>query len=197
MMSLAADTTRVPTMKLCSAATLDELNRWFDGAAPGHRAEYASGHVFPREAASVKRARELEEAGLATLVTRRDEHTPGRTIYLIVKLEKAAVVCIGDVEGGAAKEQKRRLMQRLRQLAGSGEPCPKYADLAEIVGLDRSKPSGRRVRHLLEQLEKDGQITIHPGDAKRGPAITIRAPGRARGKSTARRGEAGGLNDGE
>lgn len=176
-----------PAMLLCSAATLDALEEWFAGAAPGHRAEYARGFVPPRETATWKRAGDLARSGAATLTTARDESNPGVTIYMIVK-------CEGGDEQAAPKArpldlarlQKASLMKRLVRCAERGQATPTYADLAAHLALPAGAKSKRRVRHLLEAMEAAGRITIHAGDATRGPAITIRGTGRARGKSTRR-----------
>lgn len=179
-------------MQLAFATPLGDLMQWFEHARPGERAVYASGFTLPREAASVKRARELQEAGSAHLVADRDPADPRRQIWLIEKRAAPPASREGRGRHHAAaaprpdltREQMRFVMRRLRDAAAAGLECPSYAAIAKDLCLRPGSASRRRARYLLQRLEKEKKIAVEPGSATQPPVVTILMRGKGCGKST-------------
>lgn len=175
---------------LSSATSLAALKEWFDSAAPGDRATYATGLDLPREHESVRFANELVQIGLAHLTQRRDPNDRRRWLFEITRAEAASDksangAAVGAVRPDLTAEQMRCLMRRLREVAAAGSPCPSYAEMARHLAMRGDSRGRMRARYLVNRLEKEKQITVKPGASSHPPVITILARGKARGKSTA------------
>ncbi|MAY19747.1 MAG: hypothetical protein CL955_03935 [Erythrobacteraceae bacterium] len=193
-MNAVAEKTATFSIQLGTATSLEELTRWFEGAAVGEKVVYASGFTCPREHESVQAARRWAEAGKAHLTQDRDPIDALRWQYFITKgsVERAVVVSAARSSGRGyagprpdlTREQMRALMQRLRKVAHDGEPCPSYADLAKFLCLRADRRGRMRARYLIGRLESEKQIAVQPGGPTQPLVVTILKPGRARGKST-------------
>ncbi|MBD2842685.1 hypothetical protein [Erythrobacter rubeus] len=184
------------SIRLAVAVEVDALDAWFAEAKPGERERYAEGFELPRDAPSVKRARELAQAQAAHLLTQRHADDPRRTTWLIEKRGRPRSQ--GDARKGRGptppqnpgprpdltREQMRSLLNRLRKAAHDGEPCPSRTALAQYLALGKARRGRDRIGYLLKRLEREGAIELIAGDATRPPVVTILKAGRARGKST-------------
>src|SRR4051812_46377180 len=78
------------TLALASAVPASDLQRWFDGAAAGHRAVYASGLVLLQHADGVRLARRLANGERARLSEERDADNPRLRRWYIEKVQPAS-----------------------------------------------------------------------------------------------------------
>lgn len=183
----AADRAERFTIRLGSATSLASLIDWFENAAAGDQAIYASGFTCPREHESVKQARAWAEAGLVHLAQRRDPDDRRHWHYTIQKASKPQRVTARParkVKPDLTREQMRCLMKMLRKAAAEGALCPSYAEMGAHLALGADRRARERARYLIDRLIKERKINVTPGSATLRPVVTIIAPGRAKGKST-------------
>lgn len=178
------------SLTLGLAAPVAELEAWLARALPRETAVYATGLDLPRDAAAVALVRKWAAARLVTLTTRRDPDDRRRTHWLVVRAGNSARDDSAEdlaMPADAACTfgfHERALLTCLEDAALAGEACPSLAAMAEAMRLPETNGRGRyRARYLLETLEKKHLITItrRAGSPR---VITIRAAGRAQGRST-------------
>ena len=156
-------------VQLATATPEDELRAWFEAAAPGARAIYASGAVLPHDAPGVALARQLGLAGAAHLLRERDRRDGRRWNFII---EKAG--CVPPLTrcqpgpGGSLPAARAtlppdmpRLLAVLRALERDAEGwavCPSNGALARQLG---HGGSGRgRAKYLLALAQRHGLIAL-------------------------------------
>lgn len=173
------------TIRLGTAVSLAELEAWFETAAAGDKAVYASGFALPRDHRSVKRVAEWSDRGWAYLTRRRDPADKRLWLFEVHKGTRAGQRA-ANVSPDLSNEQERYLLKYLRGLAEAGAPCPSYGDLARQLALACDRRGRDRVRYLLQRLKRQRRIDIEPGAHGKPIVVTILAPGEAKGCSTAR-----------
>ncbi len=177
------------TVLLASAAPVGELERWFDRAAPGEQAVYASGAVLPSGEPGVVLARTLEGEGAAHLFQERDQVDPRRWRFLIRKVGARPASSAPERPGRAPRAVDRallaKLLDRLRRCAERGEACPSNAAVARQLGLPEGEKGRQRAAYLFARLAGDGRIEVISRGTMLPRRVRIVAAGRSSGKWTA------------
>lgn len=204
------------SLQLGLAAPVAELEAWLADAPAGGRAIYASGFDLPRAAEAVQLVNQWQREGRATLTSQRDPADKRRTLWLVIKVspdapgKEAGEGCARRAqvaEGGSAfrrpspastldfetRAQCRALLDLLRHAALRGEACGSNLDLARALDLAVSSARQRsrsrnRVQYLLACLAERGEIHVETHGRNLPRVVTIRAKGRAQGKSTLKQG---------
>lgn len=174
---------------LALVVPLAELQAWFDGAAPGAMAIYATGLALPHEDQSVAQVRRWIAAGEVETHQRRDPLDAKRWQFLMKRADTASARA-REVRPDLAAQQLIALHRALCDAAAAGQPCPSRRTLAPLVTGQDGERAERRVRTLMQRLEAEGKIAVTPAPlgARHGPKVTI-LTGRHQGKATVWPGE--------
>lgn len=177
------------SFSLALVVPLAELQAWFDGAAPGAMAIYASGFVLPREADSVAQVARWIAAGEVATHQRRDPLDARRWQFLVKRCDTASAQA-RVVRPDLADQQMVALHRELTVAARDGLACPSRKALALAVTGQDGERAQNRVRTLMRRLEAEGLIALTPAPigAQHGPKVTI-LTGKHRGKATVWPGE--------
>jgi hypothetical protein len=177
------------TLVLSTSVAAADLQAWFDAAAPGAQAVYASGLDLPRDSGGVKLAAALGERKLAHLIQRRDPADRRRWQWIVQKAggsirPAASLVECGETRQGSCctrspqtQRELTALLEVLRKVANAALPCPSNTVLADMLDLAPGKAGRDRVQYLLGELKRARaiELTSHGRNAPR----TIRVTGRA------------------
>lgn len=152
---------------LTTYARPDDMRRWCEGAAAGHRCTYAVGPKLGQDAAA-ELARSLEAAGKVRLSRQREgqgwryfmERRPAEDP---APAETPAQRIAGRPEG--------RLLDALTVLAEAGDPLPSLEALAELAGLPHRQAASYRLRLLVD----GGYVTVREDGERRFIEIGERA----------------------
>lgn len=178
------------SLTLGLATPVEELQRWFAHAAPGHRAIYASGWDLPRKAPAVALVRCWAEAGQVHLLSEKDAADPRRTWWWVVKAGAAAHADVRAAQDLAISARTRAdqdaMLDLLRDAASARQPCPSDRAMGEALGFGRGERARKRAGYVLGTLKQAGAVEVECRGRNAARVVTIRAKGRACGRSTGR-----------
>ncbi|MGX7896870.1 hypothetical protein [Tsuneonella sp. HG222] len=176
-------------LELAAASPEAEVRAWFESAAAGGSAVYATGLTLPREEAGVRYVAGLVAAGKARTHQRRHPQDGRRLQFLVVKrgADDDGPLPASDPVGGCDPQTRAEadaLLDMLRECAEHGLPCPSLSAIADALHLRKGEGGRQRSRHLLAVLEAQGAIASESRGRNAPRVVTILAEGRASGQST-------------
>lgn len=163
-------------MPVCLAVSSVAFRKWLASAKPGTEFTYAVGRNLDRHHKVAQAARQAAKDGDVVLFHRR--RPDGDFNYHARRVASAKPTAAPahktralDPEGDAG-----RVLRFLDRYAEEGAPCPSNRTIALALRLN----DGCRARYIVQQLERDGLITVE----NRGPRITRVITINASGKRT-------------
>lgn len=156
-----ADVARFQLLPLAMAVEAQALRDWVERAAPGDTLAYATGAVPPRTAAAWVLARELAEARLVALTSRR---TAEGWAWIAERLGLPGAAL--PASAPAVDMMMLRVAEEVLRCANAGEPCPTDGELAARCGLPGTDAVNYRLRKAVKARLVELQKPMQPGERR-------------------------------